>query len=45
MLMDEFLRDIHTMVFKKWVLYQTSPDYEIYPDPDDPDVRDVSDCG
>ena len=38
MLMDEFLRDIHTMVFKKWVLYQTSPDYEIYPDPDDPDV-------
>lgn len=38
MLMDEFLRDIHMMIFKKWVLYQTSSDYDIFQDPDDPDV-------
>ena len=28
--MDNFLRDIHTLVFKEWVLMQKSNDYQIY---------------
>lgn len=27
--MDEFLRDIHTIVFKEWILNQTDPDYQV----------------
>ena len=30
--MDEFLRDIHTMIFKEWVLMQDQANYKIYLD-------------
>lgn len=31
--MDEFLRDIHTSIFKEWILLQKENDYEISLDP------------
>lgn len=30
--MDEFLRNIHTMIFKQWILNQTNKDYNLYLD-------------
>lgn len=32
MIMDEFLRDIHTEIFKKWIFTQQSNDYKIHND-------------
>lgn len=33
--MDEFLSDIHTMVFREWILFQKDQDYQIYVDKKD----------
>lgn len=30
MALDEFLRDIHMMVFRQWILYQKSEDYQLF---------------
>lgn len=36
--MDDFLRDIHTMVFKEWLLFQKSEYYNLYLNEKDKDV-------
>lgn len=36
--MDEFLRDIHTSVFKEWVFLQKHSDYKIYGDPNNDNI-------
>jgi len=33
--MDEFLRDIHTKIFREWLLLQKDPDYKVELDPND----------
>lgn len=39
--MDDFLRDIHVMVFKEWILMQKSQQYCIYIDENDEDIVDI----
>lgn len=36
--MDEFLRDIHTIIFKQWLLYQKADFYDLYLNEKDQDV-------
>lgn len=39
--MDEFLRDIHTMIFKQWILMQDQSQCHIYLDKDNNHIIDI----
>lgn len=36
--MDDFLRNIHTIIFKQWILNQTNKDYHLYLDKTNPNI-------